>query len=157
MPLIPPNQSEANSSSQSASDAKVFAANDAFIQQIIAFIDNASAQGVFGVAPKIPTNADYNTIYTYFATLGYTVTLTLPPVSGSQPYPSPAFFNHWNLSAPPPSYPSAGWDEWQVYVQRYHPRMQISWGPGIYDRYFLLLETGEMFLLEDGLGDILLE
>lgn len=131
MALIPPSSSEANNSSQSSENLIVSTANTAFIQAIIALIDTATPLGLFQVQPPIPTNADYNAISAYFTALGYTVTISFPPYPyfGQGSNPINTFNTFWNISAPPPAYPSAGWAQWQLYVQRHHPVMTVSWAP----------------------------
>jgi len=163
-PLLPPSQAEANESSQAASDLAVSTANTAFIQAIIALIDTATPLGLYQVQPPIPTNADYNAISAYFTALGYTVSISFPPVPYFGEGYTPMGFSQvgngswWNFSAPPPAYPSPQWASWQVYVQRHHPRMTLSWafGTAVVES-FLLLETGDLFLLENGIDGILLE
>jgi len=167
-PLLPPSQAEANESSQAASDLAVSTANTAFIQAIIALIDTATPLGLYQVQPPIPTNADYNAISAYFTALGYTVSISFPPSPffGFDNGCIPAGFSQalgnnfqfWGPSSPPPAYPSPQWASWQVYVQRHHPRMTLSWafGTAVVES-FLLLETGDLFLLENGIDGILLE
>src|ERR1700688_2972160 len=137
-PLITPSQATANTNSNAAEAALVATGNAAFIQTITALIDSAIPLSLFSVAPPIPINVDYNAISTYFTGLGYTVTISLatsPFWGWSNCFPAAGFpevippvFVFWSPLSPPPAYPSPGWTSWQIYVQRHHPLVTITWG-----------------------------
>lgn len=149
--IILPPQSEANNSTTEAILAKIAAANANFIASSTVLINNAITNDFYEVEPFAIPFLDINAITTYFQSFGYIVTFPIIP-------PGP-----WGLFYPAAGFPEVvpgGSTYWAgPFNNSEPPRVKISWAPANppIAQSFLQLESGDLFLLEDGIGGILLE
>jgi hypothetical protein len=152
MAVILPPQSEANNSTTNNILANIATANANFIASTTVLINNAIANDFYEVEPFIIPFLSIPTVTAYFQALGYTVTFPIIP-------PGP-----WGMFYPAAGFPEVvpgGSTYWAgPFNNSEAPRLEISWAgvptPPI-AQSFLQLESGDLFLLEDGISGILLE
>jgi hypothetical protein len=94
----PPNASAAKTTSDTDKVALTAAANQAFIDNSVVAINQATANGKYEVFQMTSEHCDFNQLALYFQNLGYQVFFPdFPPFDGSQPAElfGPFYIAYW--------------------------------------------------------------
>jgi hypothetical protein len=144
--LVLPTASEANAQTLAVIADLISTANATFIASTTVLIVNATSLGFYQVFPFVINWLDIPTVTTYFENIGYTVTF---PICPNGPF---------ELCGPAAGFPEVippGYRGWNCGCSGLgRCRIKISWTSV---EGFLQLETGDFFLLEDGVSFIELE
>jgi len=152
-----PSANDANLDSSGSITSAVTTAQNAFIASTAVLIQNAISNGFFQVQPYLPALVSPTFVATYFTNLGYTVLFPAAPgygcnCHGNAGYPyEPCFVAGFPEVLPP------GYVPWNCGCGYEGPvRIGIYW-TSVTTESSLLLETGDLFELEDGIDYLLLE
>lgn len=158
MAITLPPYSQANDLTATGIAAKIATANATFIASATVLINNAVNNGFYQIQPFVIPYLSISTVTTFFESYGYNVLFPSTfgcNCDGNAGYPyEPCFVAGFPEVLPP------GYVPWNCQCNECGtPRVTISWNsitpPAAYS--FLLLESGDVILLENGVDGILLE